>query len=279
MTEYRFRHISFLSDYGESDEFAGVCRGVMLGIAPEVTIVDITHSVEPFQIARGAILLARAVPYLPHSVHLAVVDPGVGSDRRPVAIQTRDRSCLIGPDNGLLIPAAEKLGGVDSVRVIENPGILLPERSHTFHGRDIFAPAAAHIARGVPLEQLGSGVDPSTLVALELPAVRREGEALKAIVLHRDHFGNLELNVTASDLAGVRITTGARVEVQIGETIAQAMFERMFSAVPPGELVLFEDSHRSIALAVNSGSAADRFSAGPGLPVVLRRLRQPEEQQ
>lgn len=271
MNDLRYRHISFLSDYGESDEFAGVCRGVMLGIAPGVTVIDITHAVTPFRIEEGAILLARAVPYLPRSVHLAVVDPGVGSDRRAVAIETLDGSCLVGPDNGLLMPAAEKLGGIAECRVLENPRYMLAERSDTFHGRDIFAPAAAHIALGVPLMDFGPGADLHSLVPLLLPEPKQEGGTLLAVVLHCDHFGNLELNLGASDLAKLGISFGENVRVEIEDRGDSVLFGRTFSAVAAGEPILFQDSHKSIALAINSASAADHFSAGPGTQVTLSR--------
>lgn len=254
------------------DECAGVCRGVILAIAPEASIIDITHAVTPFQISEGAVLLARAVPYLPKAVHLAVVDPGVGSSRRAIAIETADGSFLVGPDNGLLIPAAQKLGGVAASHLINNPKFMLPEPSATFHGRDIFAPAAAHLALGIRLEQLGPPLRPASLTKLDPPRLVRTGQTLTATVLLADHFGNLELNLGASDLAEIGIGPGDCAEVVIGDRREKARYVETFSSVRQGGFLLFEDSNNATCLAVNSGSAARQMAALPGVTVSIRTL-------
>ena len=177
--------IGFLTDFG-FDGAAAICRGVMLAIARDAQIVDISHSVRKFAIADGAYLLRSAVPWLPVGVHVAVVDPGVGTDRRPIAIRTARRDVLVGPDNGLLVPAAERLGGVTEVRLLENRAWMLPETSATFHGRDIFSPIGAHLAIGEPFERVGQAVDKGGLVRLDLPEPEAQQGRLATGVVYVD---------------------------------------------------------------------------------------------
>src|ERR687885_817167 len=161
--------ITFLTDFGLQDDFVGTCHGVMKRIAPDVQIIDITHGIEPQQVMQGALVLANTLPYMPVGVHLAVVDPGVGGTRRPLALRDRTGRLYVGPDNGLLVPAAEAGGGVDAAHELANPEYALHPVSRTFHGRDLFAPAAAHLAIGVPLDRLGPPLDPELLVRIGLP--------------------------------------------------------------------------------------------------------------
>ncbi|HUH20734.1 MAG TPA: SAM-dependent chlorinase/fluorinase, partial [Gaiellaceae bacterium] len=161
--------ITFLSDFGLQDDFVGTCHGVMKRIAPEAEIIDITHGVPPQQVLQGALILRNTLPYMPEGVHLAVIDPGVGSHRRPLAVRSGDGRILVGPDNGLLLPSADALGGVFEAHELANPAYALDSVSRTFHGRDLFAPAAAHLALGVELAELGPPIDPQALVRLDVP--------------------------------------------------------------------------------------------------------------
>jgi S-adenosylmethionine hydrolase len=227
--------ISFLSDYGPGDEYVGVVHGVIASIAPHARIIDLGHGVPAQDVRTGARRLARALPFVPAGVHLAVVDPGVGGERRAVALRAGER-WLVGPDNGLLIDAASRFGGVSTAYDIgESPWRLAPV-SATFHGRDIFAPVAAHLALG---DEPDAEIDPAGLVRLER-LVAREGAA---IVLEVDGFGNLRLDAPAG-------TAAARVN---GHDVVNA---HTFSDVAPGKLVLYADSDGGLALAVNGGSAA-----------------------
>jgi S-adenosylmethionine hydrolase len=269
VTGYRYRTISFLSDYGLVDEFVGVCHGVMLRIAPDVRIVDVCHGIRPQNISQGATVLAQAVPYLPVGVHLAVVDPGVGSGRLPIALETADGSWLVGPDNGLLIPAAARLGGSISARKIENPELRASNPSRTFQGRDIFAPAAAHLARGVAPEDLGDEVDVWSLVSFRVPVPRLHDGHFHAAVTHVDRYGNLGTNVGAAPAAGIGMAVGSLLEVAVEGHKFLAPYKEAFAAVAPGEPLVAEDSHGQLAVCVNLGSAADRFGASLGSKVLI----------
>jgi S-adenosyl-L-methionine hydrolase (adenosine-forming) len=234
--------VTFLSDYGPGDEYAGVVHGVIAGIAPEARIIDLGHGVPPQDVRTGARRLARALPFVPAGVHLAVVDPGVGGARRALALRVRDR-WLVGPDNGLLVPAAERLGGVVQAFDVSGSPWRLEPVSATFHGRDIFGPVAGHLARG---ERPAEAIDPATLVRLpDLPAG-------KVHVVEVDGFGNLITDAALPDARRVRI--GGR-HVVVGRT---------FSDVAAGELVLYEDSAGEVALAVNGGSAAAALGVRAG---------------
>ena len=269
MSNYRFRTISFLSDYGLVDEFVGVCHGVMLRIAPEVTVIDVCHGIRPQNIGEGASVLAQAVPYLPTGVHLAIVDPGVGSVRLPIAVQAADGSWLVGPDNGLLVPAAVRLGGATSARKLENPELRAPNPSRTFHGRDIFAPAAAHLARGVAPEELGDELALESLVSLRVAVPRLHDGHFHAAVTHVDRFGNLSINVDAVAAAEAGIVVGALLDVAVEGHHLVIPFGETYTSVPPAEPVVTEDSHGRLAVCVNLGSAADRFGASLGSKVLV----------
>jgi S-adenosylmethionine hydrolase len=252
--------ITFTSDYGLEDHFVGVCHGVMARVAPGARVLDVSHAVGAQDVRQGARVLAEAVPYLPRAVHLAVVDPEVGTARGMVAVEAGGQ-VLVGPDNGLLVWAAEALGGVGRVVALENPAYRLEPVSRTFHGRDVFAPAAAHVAAGVDPGELGPELEPARLVRLERPAARVEGERALASVVAVDHFGNLALDLRRDDLG---LAAGDPVEVRVGGRAHRAVVGETFAAVPAGELLLLEDSFGSLAVAVNQGRAADRLGAAPG---------------
>jgi S-adenosylmethionine hydrolase len=269
MSGLRYPFITFLSDYGLTDEFVGVCHGVMHAIAPRVQIIDITHGIEPQNVREGAGVLAQSLPYMPRGVHLAVVDPGVGSGRLPVIIQVGDGSCLVGPDNGLLVPAASRLGGIVSCRKIENRQLMAARPSRTFHGRDIFAPAAAHLALGVAPEEFGDELAAGDLVSLTASVPYLHEGHLHALVTHVDRFGNLQMNVSAEELAGIGLGLGSLLEVRVEGHSTVVPYRETFASVMPAEPVVTEDSYGRLSLAVNQGSAADRFHACLGSKVIL----------
>lgn len=262
--------ITFLSDYGLQDEFVAVCKGVIRRIAPDTEILDITHCIEPFALRHGAQVLARTVAFMPVAVHLAIVDPTVGSSRRPIAVRTADGSMFVAPDNGLIGDAVRARGGPDGAWEIANPQVMLSEVSQTFHGRDIFAPAAAHLAIGRPPEDLGDAVDLDSLVVLPEPPVVPHGDHVHAEVVAVDRFGNVQLGLTARRLAEM---LGARegdvLEVVIGGRSITLVRGSHFSAVGPQQPVLIADSSGHAALAVNQGSFADMAGSRPGDQVVL----------
>ena len=246
-----------------------MCRGVIKRIAPEASVIDITHGIGPQQVLRGALVLADTLPYMPVGVHLAVVDPGVGGPRWPLALRGGDGRLYVGPDNGLLIVAADRLGGVAEAVELANPAFMLEPVSPTFHGRDIFAPAAAHLALGAELADLGPRLDPAELIRLELPVARVESGRIQASVLAIDRFGNVRLNVAGTDLDRAGIARGSAVEIEIASRRYSALVARIFGDVRPGEIILYEDSSGSLALAVNRGSASRLLATMVGQEVTL----------
>jgi S-adenosylmethionine hydrolase len=261
--------ITFLSDFGLDDDFVGTCHGVIKRIAPGTDVIDITHGIEPQSILQGAIVLANTLPYMPEGVHLAVVDPEVGTPRRALVVRTGGGRLLVGPDNGLPLPAAERVGGIEAAHEITNRKYALEPVSATFHGRDIFSPAAAHLARGVALEELGPSVEPSELERLEVPTAQVGAARIRATALYVDRFGNIQLNLTSKELEQVGIVPGTRVEVEVRFERYFAVAARTFADVRPGDIVLYEDAYRNIALAINQGDAANMFSARVGEEVRL----------
>jgi S-adenosylmethionine hydrolase len=257
-----FDTITFLTDFGLQDDFVGVCRGVMRGIARDAEILDVTHGIAPQAVLQGALVLARAVPYLPASVHLAVVDPGVGTERRGVAVRTAAR-VFVGPDNGLLMLAADA-EGVEGARSLTNPDYHLARVSRTFHARDVFAPVAAHLAAGVHFDDLGEEVEPATLVRLHLPVARVEDGELVATVVNLDRFGNLQLNAAAPEVAPLGLAAGARVELRFALTAYYAVVAETYAAASRGELILYEDSYGAYSIAINGGNASVLTEAAPG---------------
>jgi S-adenosyl-L-methionine hydrolase (adenosine-forming) len=252
--------ITFLSDYGLGDDFVGVCHGVIATICPDARVIDISHGVGRHNLRAGAMILAGALPYMPVGIHLAVVDPEVGAERRAVALRLADGRVLVGPDNGLLAPAIEGGGGaVEAVEITTSPFRLEPVAA-TFHGRDIFAPVAARLASGAPLGDAGDPLDPDVLVKLELPRPRREQGALVTHALYVDRFGNVQLDVQHDDLADSGVKLGHRVELAVPSGAAhEAQFARTFADVESGQLLVYEDAYRRLALAVSHGNAAERL--------------------
>ena len=267
------RPITFLSDYGYEDEFAGVCRAVIAQIAPGAPLIDLSHGVARQDIRQGAILLANALPSCPPGVHLAVVDPGVGSERRAVAVAAAEGRFLVGPDNGLLSRALERLGGaLDAVDLTRSPFRLEPV-SATFHGRDLFAPVAAHLALGARLEEAGQPIDPASLTALDLPAPRIGPDEVVAHAIHVDGYGNVTLDLDATMLADGPLRPGEALDIRAPDGRFEAVWAQTFADVDPGEVLLFEDSSGALALAVGGGSASGLMNLAPDGEVTLRPLK------
>ena len=262
--------VTFLSDFGVEDDFAGTCRGVIKRIAPDADVIDITHGIEPQSVLQGALVLANTLPYMPEGIHLAVVDPEVGTPRRALVVRTGDGRLLVGPDNGLLIPAAERLGGVTAAYEITNRDYALERISATFHGRDIFAPATAHLSTGLDPGRLGEAVDVDTLVRLEIPQPEIGERRIRACCLYVDRFGNIKLNVHADQLEPLGILPGRRVEVELAMDRFYALATRTFAEAGAGDIVLYEDAYRNIALAISRGNAAETFGIRAGTEVRLR---------
>jgi S-adenosylmethionine hydrolase len=259
--------ITFLTDFGLEDDFVGVCHGVMRRIAPEVEIIDITHGIQPHGVLQGALVLANTLPYLTPGVHLAVVDPGVGSDRRTIALRSGDGRLYVGPDNGLLMPAAEKLGGIEAAHEITNLEYALQPISATFHGRDIFSPAAAHLALGVAIEELGPAVEVGSLATIEVPKPDVSDRRIRARCLYVDRFGNMQLNLTREHVERLGIEPGTQVELELAAERYFAIAARTYTDARGGEIILYEDAYENIAIAISGGSAAETFSAEPGADI------------
>jgi S-adenosylmethionine hydrolase len=262
--------VTLLTDYGRGDDFVGVCHGVIRQIHPDVEIVDITHGVERFAVRQGALVLRNTLTYMPVGVHVAVVDPQVGTERRAIAVRTGDGRVLVGPDNGLLSLAWERCEGVDlAVDITRSPHRLEPV-SATFHGRDIFAPVAAHLAAGAELADAGDPLDPETLARVQLPQPRQDDGAVVAHALVIDHFGNVGLNLDHDRLAGTGITLGGRIEVETEGERHLATYAHTFADVEAGELIVYQDAYRTLALAINRGDAAGTLGLAPDAEVRLR---------
>ncbi len=247
--------ITLTTDYGLSDGFVAQLHGVLARMAPWVRVLDVTHQVHPGDVVRGAAVLAEAVPHLPRAVHVAVVDPGVGTARRAVAVQARD-GILVGPDNGLLPAAVHALGGALAAVELTNAAWHAPVVSRTVHGRDVFAPVGARLAAGAPLSDAGTPLDPVTLVRLPDPFTAVGDGYLEAEVLTVDRFGNVQLAAPGASLDGLgtRLIVGGIRAVR-GGTFAEA---------PPGGLVVFVDSADRVAVAINGGRAVVALSVAPG---------------
>ena len=263
--------ITFLSDYGPWDEFVGVCHAVIARRCPSARVIDLGHGVPRHDVRAGALALRAALRYAPEGVHLAVVDPGVGGERRAVAARVAlGERVLVGPDNGLLAVAAAEFGGVvEAVDLSDSPECLRPI-SATFHGRDIFAPVAAALADGATLAQVGEPLEPGTLTALALPHARRDGETLIAHVLTTDVYGNVTLDATLEDLTALGMHVGDALAVTGPRAAAGAALARTFGDVPDGALLAYRDAGGSLALAVNGGSAAALLALRRDDELVLR---------
>ena len=256
--------IMFLTDFGLEDDFVGTCHGVIKGIAPDAEIIDITHGISPHSVLEGALVLANTLPYMPVGIHVAVVDPGVGTDRRGLVLESADGRIFVGPDNGLLLPAAERAGGVAAAHELTNRRYAVEPVSRTFHGRDLFSPAAAHLALGVPSEQLGPALDPASLVRLDLPEPYIGTSRIRATILYVDRFGNIQLNVRRTTLEEVGLSPGDQVELELGGDRYYAIVARTFADARRGDIILYEDAYRNVAVAISGGSAAATFSAQAG---------------
>jgi S-adenosyl-L-methionine hydrolase (adenosine-forming) len=264
------RPICFMSDYGLSGELVGICRGVMMSIAPGISIIDVTHSVPEFDVVRGAETLRHATGYMPDdAVYLAIIDPEDKPVRRELAAETGSGAHLVGPDNGLLLPAAEALGGVRRAVSLTNRDYHLHPVSKSFHGRDVFSPVAAHLAVGAGLGDLGEDVAPASLSLIDFPGVRKEGDGLAAEIIDIDSFGNARLSATPRDLD---LGYGAHVEISVRDETMDATYVQTFGASDTGDLVLLTDSHWRLSLAVNRGNASRALLLSPGDEVRIRRV-------
>lgn len=266
MTVYSY--ISFLTDYGLEDGFVAACHGGAARIAPAARIIDITHLVQPGDVRRGAAVLAQTVGYLPPAVHVAVVDPGVGTTRRAIAVAAGE-SILVGPDNGLLSWAVAALGGSKEAVQLTNGELWLHPVSATFHGRDIFMPVAAHLAAGLALGEAGEQISVDDLVALPAPTSRLHDGAAEGEVMSVDRFGNVQLSIPAADAGLLGIRIGSPVVVRCGRRHFTVPYLDTFAAGAPGEIVAFTDSAGLISLAINAGDAAQQLGLPPGAHVKI----------
>jgi len=263
-----YQYLSFLTDYGLEDGFVAACHGTAARIAPEARIIDITHLVPPGDVRRGAAVLAQTVAYLPPSVHVAVVDPGVGTARRAIAVAAGD-SILVGPDNGLLSWAVAALGGAKTAIQLTNGEFWLHPVSATFQGRDIFMPVAAHLAAGADLAEAGDEISVADLIALPAPTSRLHEGSAEGEVMSVDRFGNVQLSIPAADAGRLGIGIGTPLVVLCGRRQLTVPYLDTFAAGAPGEIVAFTDSAGLISLAINSGDAAQQLGLPPGAHVRL----------
>ena len=270
--------VTFLSDYGLDDAFVGICHGVMAGIAPRVRVIDVCHQISPQDVEEGAQTLSSAVAYLPKAVHLAIVDPGVGTSRRGVAVQAASGSIFVSPDNGLCSLAWDVLGGPVAAHALANEDLYLGQPSRTFHGRDVFAPVAAALADGADISDVGPEVELASLVRLSMREATVDDDHVHGEVRAVDHFGNLSLNIHRADLEAAGMTLGDLVEVRLDGRTLQVPFTFTFGEVPPGRVAVCEDSTHHLTIAVNLGHAATTLRSHRGDPVVISRVaRMPVE--
>jgi S-adenosylmethionine hydrolase len=268
--------ITFATDFGPAAP--AVCRGVMYGIAPEALIIDVSHQIPRFSIRDGAATLLFALPWMPLGVHCAVVDPGVGTERRGVAIKVGRGDILVGPDNGLFLPVAERLGGIVAAHALENRELMLPNVTSSFHGRDIFAPMTAHLAMGTPIEAVGPALDPASLVALDLPRPTIRPGELESEVVHIMIYGNVTFAGRTSDLEaaigplgpGRRLVLDFPAHAGRPAVTETTIWERTFGSVPKGASLVMEDSEGNLSLADNQGNAAERLGLAVDRPVRIR---------
>lgn len=264
--------IALLTDFGYRDHYAGVMKGVIAAIAPAASVIDITHGIPPQDIVAGALVLRQSWRFFaPRTIFVAVVDPGVGTQRLPLAIETRTGACFVGPDNGLLWPAADA-AGIKRIVELRSPRYRLPQVSATFHGRDIFAPAAAWLARGVAVAALGPAV--TGITRLDLTAgIEESARALTGTVVYVDTFGNFVTNLDRARVEGfVARFRGCRLLVRIKRRVSVEI-RRAYGDVPVGAPLATFGSFDLLEIAVRDGSAADYFGAGAGTPVTLRAER------
>ena len=263
--------VTLLTDYGPHDEFVGVCHGVVRRILPDAQIIDVTHGVGRHDVRHGAISLRNALPYLPVGVHVAVVDPQVGTERRAVAVRCDDGRLLIGPDNGVLSLAWEGAGGAVEAIDVSRSSHRLEPASATFHGRDVFVPVAANLAAGSEFRDAGEPLAVEELVALELPdpIVADGGATAHALLV--DGYGNVSLDLRHEHMLALGLAVGERVEVAGPRLSAEAVVVQTFADVAPGEMLLYEDAWGAVAVAVNRGDAAKALGAQRDSEVRLKR--------
>ena len=264
------KFISFLSDFGESQEYVGVCKAVILSLCPTCVIVDISHSVPSYDIREGAFMLKNFVKYAPAGVHMAVIDPGVGTERRGILIETERGDILVGPDNGVLMNAAAFLGFKKAV-ALENKKYMLENVSSSFHGRDVFAPAAAYCAQGVSLTEFGKTLDKEELIELREKQAKENERAIHTHVTRIDRFGNVQLCVAAENVKPF-ITDVLPIEIEDEKLMLP--FVKTFGEVADGELLVYEDSDGLLTLAQNQGNAAQLLNIEKDTTIVLLKRNQ-----
>ena len=260
--------VTLLTDFGLRGPFVGVMKASVLARCPRATLVDLTHDIEPGCVADAAFWLAQAAPWFPPgAVHVAVVDPGVGTSREALVARAFGHT-FIGPDNGVFEVVQRKAPSFECRRVeLARVGLTPPSR--TFHGRDLFAPAAAHLANGVPLDELGPPLDPDALVRLDLPRPSFSEDRIEATMLYVDSFGNIALNLTRDDAEHAGVVPGTRVELELAGERYFAVMARTFADARPGDVILYEDSYRNMSIAINRGNAASMLHAGSGRDALL----------
>lgn len=268
------RPVILLTDFGIDDEFAGVCHGVVLARAPGTYVVHLTHGIAPQAVGQGAIVLRNTLPYMPVGVHLAVVDPGVGTQRRGVALECADGRAFVGPDNGLLFPAVQVSGGAVAAVSLESEAHRLTPVAPTFHGRDVFAPAAAHLAAGGALSDLGPSIEPASLQQLNIPKPRSYGEWIEADVWNVDRYGNIALLLDEPTLRSV-VGDARQVELIVRNDHFYATLAGTFANVRVGEILIYVDPYGSMSVAVNQGAAADMFRLEVGQSLTIRAAAEP----
>jgi S-adenosylmethionine hydrolase len=263
--------VTLLTDFGLRDPSAAICKAVILGICPDAEVIDLAHDVRKYAVGEAALSLWAALQYVPVGTHVAVVDPGVGTSRRPIAVRVARGDVLVGPDNGLLLPATERLGGIAEARELANEAYRLPVVSSTFHGRDVFAPAAAHLAAGVAFSSLGPALEPAALVPSPLPAPRAVEGGLATEIVYVDTFGNAKLSALTTDLtASFGTPAGRRFSLMLGDGRLHIVpWSPTFGERRPGEPLLYEDAYGRVCIGVNQGNAADAMGLTGGLDVLL----------
>ena len=265
--------ISFLSDFGHADEFVGVVHGVVARIDPEIKVIDIVHEIPRGNVRAGALALLRAIQYMPNGVALAVVDPGVGTDRRPMAART-PWGYFVGPDNGLLAPAVAMVGGADLVIALEDPQFRIPAEGTTFDGRDVFAPAAAVLASGqAEITDLGPEIPLDTVTPLMLPLVEADSSRAAGEVLWVDHYGNVQTNITPDDLSVLGLSPGVDLTLRIGATEHVLPWVSTYGNVEEGGGLVHVDSYGQIAVAIRGSRADKRYPLHAGVAVTLSGSR------
>jgi S-adenosyl-L-methionine hydrolase (adenosine-forming) len=263
--------ICFVSDFGLEDTWVGICHAVIRRACPQAHVVDLGHQIPPFDIRKGAATAAAGVFQLPDAIHLVVVDPGVGAGRRDLCIVTEQGTHLVGPDNGVLVPAARRSGGIARAFELAETGVERTPPLPTFHARDVLSPAAAALACGVKAEALGLPVDPESLAAPPFDRCHVDGASVLGEVIEFDRFGSLRFNIPDESLDELGLRA-SRLELELGHNTLSVPFGDTFGDVPVGEPLVIVDSSGWLTLALNTGSAFERYGAEPGTHVRVRAL-------